>query len=40
VLIAVTLRLRCRAAPGRRTAEELGDTVGLGGAAGLASRAK
>ena len=39
ILIAVTLRLRFRATPAQRTAEELGDTVGLG-EAGLAARAK
>jgi putative spermidine/putrescine transport system permease protein len=40
VLVAVTLRLRFRAAPAQQKAEELGETVGLGEAGGLASRAK
>jgi putative spermidine/putrescine transport system permease protein len=40
ILVAVTLRLRFRSAPVQRTAEELGDTVGLGEARGLAARAK
>jgi len=40
LLVAVALRFRFRAAPVRRPAEELGDTVGLGEAGGLAARAK
>ena len=40
LLVAVTLRLRFRSAPVQQTAEELGDTVGLGEAGGLAARAK
>jgi len=41
ILVAVTLRLRFRSAPEQqRTAEELGDTVGLDEAGGLAARAK
>jgi len=40
ILVAVTLRLRFRSSPEQRTAEELGDTVGLDEAGGLATRAK
>jgi putative spermidine/putrescine transport system permease protein len=40
ILVAVTLRLRFRSAPEQRSAEELGDTVGLDEAGGLAARAK
>jgi putative spermidine/putrescine transport system permease protein len=40
ILIAVTLRLRFRSAPVQQTAEELGETVGLSEAGGLAARAK
>jgi putative spermidine/putrescine transport system permease protein len=40
VLIVVALRLRFRAAPVHRPAEELGETVGLADAGGLAARAK
>jgi putative spermidine/putrescine transport system permease protein len=40
LLVAVTLRLRLRSAPVRRQAEELGETVGLGEAGGLAARAE
>jgi putative spermidine/putrescine transport system permease protein len=40
ILVAVTLRLRFRSSPEQRTAEELGDTVGLDDAGGLSARAK
>jgi putative spermidine/putrescine transport system permease protein len=40
LLVAVTLRFRLRATPVQRTAEELGDTTGIGEASGLAARAK
>ena len=40
VLIGVTLRLRFRGVPVRRVAEELGETVDLGGAGGLGAREK
>ena len=40
LLVAVALRLRFRAAPVHRAAEELGGTVGLDRAGGLAARAK
>jgi putative spermidine/putrescine transport system permease protein len=40
VLVVITLRLRLRGAPVQRTAEELGETVGLGEAGGLTARAK
>lgn len=40
VLVAFALRLRFRAAPVRRAAEELGYTSGLGEARGLTARAK
>jgi len=40
VLVAFALRLRFRSAPVHRTAEELGDTSGLGKAQGLTARAK
>jgi putative spermidine/putrescine transport system permease protein len=40
LLVVVALRFRFRAAPVQRTAEELGETVGLAEAGGLAARAK
>jgi putative spermidine/putrescine transport system permease protein len=40
ILVAVTLRLRFRSSPEQRTAEELGDTVGLDDAGGLSACAK
>ncbi len=40
VLLAVTLRVRFRAAPSRGTAEEFGDTAGLGETGSRAARAK